>query len=266
MKVSLGGFTYLLTTTTQIGDATPGGAGAVLCNDFLQLSPDFKRLFSVEYRLSQGPPLPIENPFPAALLDAIAAYAYLVKTLNFRPSNILVTGDSAGGNLAVALVRYLAVSGLPSLPPPGGLFIASPSGDWGFSHLGRGSSLRRYENTDWVHGFIGGYCRRALLGYLPESEADTNAWISPSSLALPAADVEGLFKGFPPTLIQVGEVEMTLDQVRTMRDRMRKDIGEKLRYVEVKDGTHVLLSLPWYGEEKARTYGEVKQWMKETFN
>jgi len=58
-------------------------------------------VLSPEYRqLDQG-------PWPLPLVDCITAYAYLVDTLKVAPSRILVGGDSAGGLLALALLRYL---------------------------------------------------------------------------------------------------------------------------------------------------------------
>lgn len=229
----------------------------------LKSFPQFSRLFSPEYRLSQGPPLPIENPFPAALIDAVAAYSYLINDLGFKPANILVSGDSAGGNLALALARYTVVAGIPSIPPPGGLFLMSPSGEWGSSHDGPGSSIERHDSTDWVQSFIAGYSAHALLGRLPESDLETNPWLSPSSRRL--RKTEGLFKGLPPTLIQVGAVEMTLDQVQTLRDRMKADLGDKLTYLEIPDGTHVLMNLPNHEEELRLAYREVGLWIKEVF-
>ena len=95
------------------------------------------------------------------------------------------------------------------------------------------------------------------------SELEENAWISPSSKKL--RTVEGLFTGCPPTLIQVGGAEMTLDQVRTLRDRMEADIGDKLTYVEVPDGTHILMNLPGHGDEKRLTYQAVGMWMSKIF-
>ena len=43
----------------------------------------------------------------AALIDALAGYNYLVNTVGFHPTRIILEGDSAGGNLALALTRYL---------------------------------------------------------------------------------------------------------------------------------------------------------------
>ena len=90
----------------------------------------FTRAFQLEYRLSQGPPLPSENPFPAALIDAVAGYHYLVKVMGFNPSNILLVGESAGAGLAITLLRYL-IQHVPSLPPPAATLLASPGADWG---------------------------------------------------------------------------------------------------------------------------------------
>ncbi|KAI8594515.1 lipase, partial [Dissophora ornata] len=71
------------------------------------------RVFSVDYRLAP------ENPFPAAIHDAFAAYLYLtepehaalvldegsaVHELAVDPRDIVVAGDSAGGNLAAAFM------------------------------------------------------------------------------------------------------------------------------------------------------------------
>lgn len=47
-----------------------------------------------------------DDAFPAQLQDALAVYAHLVFDRGFR--DIILAGDSAGGNLALMLVQYLA--------------------------------------------------------------------------------------------------------------------------------------------------------------
>ncbi|SPO29392.1 uncharacterized protein UTRI_04879_B [Ustilago trichophora] len=46
--------------------------------------------------------------FPAALQDALAAWIYVTKRLRFRPENVILMGDSAGGGLALSLQLYLS--------------------------------------------------------------------------------------------------------------------------------------------------------------
>ena len=65
-------------------------------------------VLSVYYRLAP------EYPYPAALQDILDAYLYLVSEndrlqslLGFLPQNIVLIGDSAGGNLSVALTLVL---------------------------------------------------------------------------------------------------------------------------------------------------------------
>ena len=83
---SVHGHDSLLTNEhAQIGDASPKGVNGLLPAEMAQYLPGFSRVLNVEYRLSQGPPLRIENPFPAALMDATTAYAYLVRDLGFKP-------------------------------------------------------------------------------------------------------------------------------------------------------------------------------------
>lgn len=57
-------------------------------------------LYMVHYRLAP------EYPFPAALEDAFKAYEYILNQ-GVDPENIIVIGDSAGGNLALELAVYL---------------------------------------------------------------------------------------------------------------------------------------------------------------
>ncbi|KAI0405088.1 alpha/beta hydrolase fold-3 domain-containing protein [Xylaria palmicola] len=61
-------------------------------------------IFSVQYRLSGYGGL---NPFPAALQDALSSYLFLLNDLHVPASQIVVAGDSAGGNLTIALLLYL---------------------------------------------------------------------------------------------------------------------------------------------------------------
>ena len=73
----------------------------------LKYSHPARRLFSIEYRLSTERPYVPSNHFPAALYDALAGYVYLIDVVGYNPADIIVVGDSAGGNLALALTPLL---------------------------------------------------------------------------------------------------------------------------------------------------------------
>jgi acetyl esterase/lipase len=76
-------------------------------------------VLSLDYRLAP------EHLFPSAVEDAVAAYAALLRRGVSAP-DVCIAGDSAGGNLVLALA--LAADRL-GLPPPGALVALSPWGD-----------------------------------------------------------------------------------------------------------------------------------------
>lgn len=243
--------------------ASPSSGSYAICQDMPSHFPQFSRALNVEYRLSLGPPQTYENPFPAALIDALTAYNYLLDTLHFAPENILVTGDSAGGTIALQLVRFIAhTQPNAPLPMPCGLFLLSPTTDWGGSHTLPESSMVRSQPSDWIDGFTSGYSTRALLGRLPKSHAWDDAWISPASRDLPST--EGLFEGFPPTFMLAGGAEMSLDQIRTTYERMKGD-GVEVELTVYPDATHVLLGMPWHEEEKEGGYKVMQPWVEKYF-
>jgi len=53
-----------------------------------------------QYRLSTLPASATSNPFPAGLQDSLTAYLYLVNDLAIAPKHIILSGDSAGGNIS----------------------------------------------------------------------------------------------------------------------------------------------------------------------
>jgi acetyl esterase/lipase len=65
------------------------------------------------------------------LVDTITAFAYLVDTLKVSPKNIILSGDSAGGLLALSLVRYLRDE-LRVTDLPRALVLSSPLADVSF--------------------------------------------------------------------------------------------------------------------------------------
>lgn len=106
-------------------------------------------VFSLQYRLSGHGGL---NPYPAALQDAVSGYVMLLNEFNVSPENIILSGDSAGGNLASALLRYLAEYGTDiNLPSPKCAILLSP---W-IDPVYRSPTSNPQYITDYVTGTFG---------------------------------------------------------------------------------------------------------------
>ncbi|KAJ7223532.1 alpha/beta-hydrolase [Mycena pura] len=245
-----------------MGTSDPStSANKTLFSGLLRHNTKVRRVFALEYRLSSALPFASRHPFPAALIDYIACYRYLVEDVGFNPSNIIISGDSAGGNLAYALTRHISTDGGHGLPHAGALLLLSPTVDRADTHIGADSSIRRNARTDFVHRiFTSRFTYHALQGSLPDDEVATNSWISPGSLKI--AQPSGIFAAFPRTLIVSGSVEMTLDPIRSLRDRMVDDMGkDRVRYLEVPESTHDFMTQTWHEPERTNTLKLVGNWV-----
>jgi acetyl esterase/lipase len=145
-----------------------------------------------EYRLAP------EHPFPAALEDAQNIYHWLLAQ-GYQPGEIIISGDSAGGGLALATILALRDAGQPL---PAGIVCISPWVDLmlsGHSHITQAKSdpiLTTSVLREWAHCYGG------------EEKLD-NPLISP---------VYANFRDFPPLLIQVGSEEILLDDARMLAE------------------------------------------------
>ncbi|TFK55395.1 alpha/beta-hydrolase [Heliocybe sulcata] len=229
--------------------------------------PSNSRAFGLEYRLTSGPPFESYAPFPAALIDALSGYHYLITTMGFSPENIVVAGDSAGGHLAFCLARYLCTEKLAELPPPGGLILLHPTADWALTdaHLPSSSVYTNYY-TDYVEPFIkSGLTKRGLLGSLPEEAASRNPWISPGSLNIQTG---GLFVDFPPTLIVASGAEQTVDGMRILYERLLKDNDAgRISWIEYTDTIHDFLCLTWHEPERSQALRhDIQAWVEQLYS
>lgn len=253
--------------------AQPGDLTAQIAKGYVKEIERIQRVFSLEYRLAAaGPPFKPAYPFPTQLLDALAGYNYLVNVVGFAPENIIISGDSAGGNLAHALTLYLTENQrltdteanlLPG--PPGGLVLLSPWIDLGTTtqSLPDGSATKNVD-VDYIGGGGGGggdslYAKVAFSGPHGREILETNPYISPASLD-PGLVID--FKKFSPTFIVAGGAEALYDSITILKERMTKDLGDKVRYFEAPDGVHDFLIFTWHEPEWTNAFKEINSWLK----
>lgn len=149
--------------------------------------------FSVDYRLAP------ENPFPAAVEDATAAYrALLDRGIDHR--NIFFGGDSAGGGLAVSALISLRDK---QVPLPAAAVLLSPWADLTCESATMVSKAQ--EDPSLTPAGLQAMARLYLAGAHP-----TNPLASPVH-----ADLGGL----PPLLIQVGSAEILLGDAVRLAER-----------------------------------------------
>lgn len=153
------------------------------------------RALALDYRLAP------ENPFPAAVEDATAAYRWLLSQ-GIQPSHIVVAGDSAGGGLTLATLVALRDAKVPL--PAAGVCI-SPWTDM----EGTGASMTTRAKVDPVvqkQGLLG-MAQLYLGGKDPKSPL--------------AAPLHADFRGLPPLLIHVGDAETLLDDSTRVAEKAK---------------------------------------------
>ncbi|KAI0748180.1 alpha/beta-hydrolase [Daedaleopsis nitida] len=240
-----------------LGSAHPEAPTSNLSRGILNHSHIIDRVLGVDYRLSAAKPDTPKNPFPAAVLDSLAAYQYLVKDLGFDPGNIVVAGDSAGGNLAFSLVRHLVENAIPGLAPPGRLLSCSAWLDLSETHKGPESSLVRNRKHD-ILGMGAAYPLAAYLGSLDPAEGRTNRYISPVS---PVFDeTQGMFKGFPRTYISAGGMELILDDSTLAAEKLKAD-GVEVEVEVFPDAIHDFTNFPWHEPERSEGLKKIGRWL-----
>ncbi len=143
------------------------------------------RSLTLDYRLAP------ENPYPAAVDDALAAYKGLLAQ-GTSPGSIVIGGDSAGGGLTVATLIAARDAGLPM---PAAALAISPWAD--MACTGSTYAAKAAEdpsiNLDGLRAMAGTYLNGA------------------SSQSMLASPIYGNLAGLPPLLIQVGSLEILLD-------------------------------------------------------
>lgn len=182
---STGSSLYARTLTSKLAEST---SMDVLCFD---------------YRLAP------EHPYPAATEDAMKVWDYLM-LLGYGARDIILTGDSAGGNLALSLVLKLKKQGRLL---PRGIVLMSPWTDLTSS----GKSFEAKAEVDPV--LDRDYIDRMVAAYAPDMDLK-QPLISP---------LFGDFEGFPPVYIQAGENEILLsDSLRLHQALVDANVSVKM--------------------------------------
>ena len=178
-------------------------------------------VLSVDYRVAP------KNPYPAALEDALAGYNWLLNK-GYRPENIIVVGDSAGGGLTIALAMYLRDN---NLPMPKALILMAP---WVNLDV---SSLKNFSSQ-----YVG-------------DDNPRNPYISP---------LYGTFENLPPILLQVGDDDGLMNSNIDIAKRIG-DSGQDITITVYKGVGHVFqLNYP-ATEQSIESWDEIEAFIRKMF-
>ncbi len=174
-------------------------------------------VLGVDYRLAP------ENPYPAAVDDAVDSYQWLLKQ-GFPSDRIAIAGDSAGGGLTLATLLSL---NMRDLPQPACAALLSPWTDLAAT----GDSIQTRLEADPMIEPSGIHAMAA--NYRAGKPAD-HPLISP---------LYGDLSGLPPLLVQVGENEILLDDSTRLRQRADM-VGTPLELRIYAGAFHVFQAFP----------------------
>ncbi|TAL03026.1 MAG: alpha/beta hydrolase [Rhodospirillaceae bacterium] len=177
------------------GGAFIMGGGRTAAHTAMPIADRAKiRTFSVDYRM------PPDHPFPAGLNDAVEAYRMLLT--RFKPANIAVYGESAGGGLAASFVLKARDMGLPI---PGACVLHSPEADLT-------ESGDTFETNDKVDSLLSRLTNSIAL--YADGHDLRDPYLSP---------IFGDFsKGFSPTILTSGTRDLFLSNAAILHRALRR--------------------------------------------
>ncbi|WP_296824252.1 alpha/beta hydrolase [uncultured Megasphaera sp.] len=167
-----------------------------------------KAAYCVNYRLAPT------YVYPAALEDALAVYHY-IRDHGTNAKDIILIGDSAGGNLAIETAMFLRDH---DIGLPRALLLQSPWVDLGTSQTSRTSN----KEKDQILGRTAPLYPEILKPSYAGSLSVDDPRLSP---------INGNLAGLPPMLIQTGGNEIFLSE------------DEEFAHKAARAGVHVTLSI-----------------------
>jgi len=175
---------------------------------------------TIDYRLAA------EHSFPAGLEDAIAAYRWLAK--HTAPENIILSGEDAGGGLALSLAVALRDAG-DALPR--GLHLHSPFGDLSVSgpNLPANAAREPMRTYDSLRANAGAYIGGTNF---------TDPLVSPVF-----ADLTGL----PPIMIEAAAGEALLDDATRIAEAAER-AGVPVRIELTEDSVNAFMRFDFLPE------------------
>lgn len=183
-----------------------------------------------------------EHPFPAQLEDATAVYRELLAR-DFKAHNITTSGDSAGGNLAIATVLKLRDDGVAL---PGAVIAFSPWLD--MEHVGK--TLQTNAATD---ALVSKAVLEAMSGmFLGEQGSRTNPLANP---------LKANYTGFPRLYLNAGSQETLLDNATDLAG-IAKAAGVDVTLSVVDGMQHVFPFLAGRAVEADDELRRIAKWFK----
>ncbi|KAI7905680.1 Alpha/Beta hydrolase protein [Cokeromyces recurvatus] len=189
-------------------------------------------IMSIEYGLAP------KHKYPGPLNECIKAFNYLTKDLGVSPSKIILSGDSAGGELVLeTLIRTYSPSILNNLdsprenfdlPLPAGALLSSPL----VSPKTTSESWKRYAKTDMVSLQLANLVHKEYLGLSKTKEAENDDLFPIMRLI----HIQKNFDRFLPkhVLVFIGEKEVLHDDVVEMVNYIKTDGKVNIQLIKEK--------------------------------
>lgn len=195
------------------------------------------KVLLIKYRLAP------EDPYPAAVEDAVKSYQWLINEQKIDPGKIVIAGDSAGGGLTLVTLIKLRDDNI-RLPAAG--VCLSPWTDLALT----GESYKRNAKID---PFLK-YYDIAFMAHLYVGDNDPkDPYISPLY-----ADLHDL----PPLLIHVGTAEIIEDDSVRFAEKAKK-AGTDVKLEIFDDMVHVFQAFSAWAPEGQEAIKKIGEYIQE---